>query len=194
LLAEEVVISKQRVETNRVVVGRVTRETSEPIATDLTQETVDITREQIGRYVDAVPPIRQEEDSFIIPVVEERLVTERRLFLKEEVHVRRRRVRTTHVENVTLRRHEVEVRTLPVTPPNAMGGENSSSSVNRRYEMNYQTVVAAYDTSAHAKVAAEALKAAGFHDTDISIMDKFRAPGRRDWRPGPQPVAAPFRR
>jgi uncharacterized protein (TIGR02271 family) len=40
--------------------------------------------------------------------------------------------------------------------------------------MSYQTVVAAFDTAAHAQAAAEALKAGGFHEDDISIFDKNR--------------------
>ncbi len=40
--------------------------------------------------------------------------------------------------------------------------------------MNYQTVVAAFDTPAHAQAAVEALKAGGFHADDISTFDKSR--------------------
>ena len=40
--------------------------------------------------------------------------------------------------------------------------------------MSYQTVVAAFDTAAHAQAAVEALKAGGFHADDISVFDKNR--------------------
>jgi len=40
--------------------------------------------------------------------------------------------------------------------------------------MAYQTIVAAFDTSAHAQAAVDALKAAGFHADDISMFDKNR--------------------
>jgi uncharacterized protein (TIGR02271 family) len=40
--------------------------------------------------------------------------------------------------------------------------------------MSYQTIVAAFDTDAHAQSAAEALKAGGFHADDISVFDKNR--------------------
>lgn len=40
--------------------------------------------------------------------------------------------------------------------------------------MNYQTVVATYDTAAHAQAAVDALKAGGFHADDISVFDKAR--------------------
>src|SRR5271166_5709839 len=38
--------------------------------------------------------------------------------------------------------------------------------------MNYQTIVAAFDTAAHTRAAVEALKAGGFHADDISVLDK----------------------
>jgi len=40
--------------------------------------------------------------------------------------------------------------------------------------MAYQTIVAAFDTAAHAQAAVEALKAGGFHPDDISAFDKNR--------------------
>jgi uncharacterized protein (TIGR02271 family) len=40
--------------------------------------------------------------------------------------------------------------------------------------MSYQTIVAAYDTAAHAQAAVDALKAGGFHADDISSFDKTR--------------------
>ena len=40
--------------------------------------------------------------------------------------------------------------------------------------MSYQTIVAAFDTAAHAQAAVEALKAGGFHADDISMFDKNR--------------------
>src|SRR5271165_7284679 len=40
--------------------------------------------------------------------------------------------------------------------------------------MAYQTLVAVYDTAAHADAAVKALKAAGFHDSDVSVFDGER--------------------
>jgi uncharacterized protein (TIGR02271 family) len=40
--------------------------------------------------------------------------------------------------------------------------------------MSYQTVVAAFDTAAHAQAAVDALKAGGFHADDISVFDRSR--------------------
>src|SRR5215471_10303000 len=48
------------------------------------------------------------------------------------------------------------------------------SSPNRRNSMSYQTIVAAFDTPAHAQAAVDALKAGGFHTDDISAFDRNR--------------------
>jgi stress response protein YsnF len=45
----------------------------------------------------------------VIPVVEEVLVVERRLVLKEEIHLRRVRTTTRHRETVTLRDEQVVI-------------------------------------------------------------------------------------
>ncbi len=42
----------------------------------------------VGRVVDEAPAARAEGDTTIIPVVEERLVVVKQLFLVEEIHVR----------------------------------------------------------------------------------------------------------
>jgi stress response protein YsnF len=76
---------------------------------DLTHENVEIERIAINRPVDAIPPVREEGDLTVIPVVEEVLVVERRLVLKEEIHLRRVRTTTRHRETVTLRDEQVVI-------------------------------------------------------------------------------------
>jgi stress response protein YsnF len=50
-----------------------------------------------------------EEDTLIIPVLEEVLVVEKRLLLKEEVRITTRRVETHAPKRVVLRREEATV-------------------------------------------------------------------------------------
>ncbi|GAC1523220.1 MAG: hypothetical protein NVS2B16_31380 [Chloroflexota bacterium] len=75
----------------------------------LTHERVEIERIAVNRPIDAVPPMREEGDLTIISVVEEVLVVERRLVLKEEIHLRRVRTTTQHRETVTLRDEQVVI-------------------------------------------------------------------------------------
>ena len=119
LLAEEVAVSKQVVETGRVQVARVTHEREQLIDELLARETVEINRTRIGQHVDAMPPVREEGDTIVVPIVEEVLVVERRLFLKEEVSIRRVRSTERHQETVTVRHQEAVVTRLPVETPAA---------------------------------------------------------------------------
>jgi uncharacterized protein (TIGR02271 family) len=126
LLAEEIEVSRQVVETGRVQVARVTHEREQLIDELLTHQTVEIDRIPVGRQIDTMPTIREEGDIVVIPIVEEVLVIERRLLLKEEVRVRRVRSTERHQESVTLRHHEAVVTRVPVEPPAA--GERPEAS------------------------------------------------------------------
>lgn len=56
---------------------------------DLDAAPVEVTRVRVDREVDEAPRVRQEGDVTIISLVEEVLVVTKRLFLREEIHVRR---------------------------------------------------------------------------------------------------------
>jgi uncharacterized protein (TIGR02271 family) len=130
LAAEELAVAKQVVETGRVRVARVTREREQPIDLMLASETAGITRTPIGRHVDAMPAVREEDGVTIIPIVEEVLVVERRLLLKEEVRIRRVRTTERHQESVTLRYQEAVVTRLPVEAPET--GESPEHGATRQ--------------------------------------------------------------
>jgi stress response protein YsnF len=92
LHAEEVSVAKRRVVTGQVKVGTITRESEQLVEELLEHEHVEVERIAIGKQVDKAPPVREEGDTLIIPILEEIVVVERRLlFLKEEVRVRRTR-------------------------------------------------------------------------------------------------------
>ena len=109
LHAEEVVISRHQIDTTEVRIATVTHEASTIVREEFIRETVQIERTPIGRIVDSAPEVRQEGDVTIIPVIEEVIVVQRKLLLKEEIRVRRARTATEHVETVTLRQQDVEV-------------------------------------------------------------------------------------
>src|SRR5271154_2147360 len=74
LLAEELAVTRERVETGRVRVQVVTREHEERVDIPVVQDSVQVERVPINRVIDAVPPTRQEGDTIIVPVVHEILV------------------------------------------------------------------------------------------------------------------------
>jgi uncharacterized protein (TIGR02271 family) len=131
LLAEEIEVSKRRVETGRVQVARITQEREQLIDELLSNETAEIERVRIGQQIDAMPAVREEGDTIVIPIVEEVLVVERRLFLKEEVRVRRVRSTVRHQESVTLRHHEAVVSRIPVEAPAAGGSPESGEKMHQ---------------------------------------------------------------
>ena len=92
-----------------VRVRTVTREHETFVDETLNHERVQIDRIPIGRQVEAIPPVRQEGDTTILSVVEETIVIERRLILKEEVHIRRLHVSERHQEAVVLRKQETVI-------------------------------------------------------------------------------------
>ena len=119
LWAEEVSFDRETVETGRVRVRVVTREHDETTEIPLTRETVEVERVAIGREVDAMPAPRQEGDTLVMPIVEEVIVTQRKLVLKEELRLTRVRTTEQHRETITLRRQEAIVERLPAEqPPN----------------------------------------------------------------------------
>ncbi|WP_134494260.1 YsnF/AvaK domain-containing protein [Microvirga pakistanensis] len=89
-LAEETLhVDKRDVATGRVRISTKTEIVEELARAALESETVEVTRVPIDRIVDQAPGIRTEGDVTIIPILEEVLVVEKRLVLKEELHVRK---------------------------------------------------------------------------------------------------------
>jgi uncharacterized protein (TIGR02271 family) len=109
LQAEELSVSRRQTTGDTLQVSTVTREHERFVDEMLNHERVEIERVPIGRPVDAIPPVRQEGDTTIMSVVEETIVVERRLILKEEVRIRRLRVSERHQETVVLRKQEAVI-------------------------------------------------------------------------------------
>jgi uncharacterized protein (TIGR02271 family) len=127
LAAEELSVSKETVETGRVHIATRTREREALIDENLARERVEIETVPIGSRIDAVPNVRQEGDTTIIPIVEERLVVERRLYLKEEVRIRLVRTTEHHKETVMLRYQEAVVTRHPGNADETDTGSASTS-------------------------------------------------------------------
>jgi uncharacterized protein (TIGR02271 family) len=119
---ERLSIDKRRVESGTVRVRKHVREDIETVDTPLLHEEVDVERVEINEFIDGPRTVRQDGDVTIIPVIEEVLVVEKRLMLKEEIRLRRRVHETREPQQVTLRREEVEVERVEESPKNAPQG------------------------------------------------------------------------
>ena len=76
---------------------------------DAMMDDVTIKRVEVNRQVASAPVPRHEGDTLVIPVVEEVIVTEKRLMLREEIRVTRRRVAKPVTVREDVRREVVEI-------------------------------------------------------------------------------------
>jgi uncharacterized protein (TIGR02271 family) len=119
---EEASISKRQVETGRVRVSTVTRQHEQLIQEALAREEVQIERKAINQLIDRIPPVREDGDIIIVPIVEEVLVVERKLMLKEEVHVKRVHGTEQFQQRVLLRKQEVVVERIQAAASDSSAG------------------------------------------------------------------------
>lgn len=133
LFAEDVDVSRQTVETGRVRVAKVTRVRDHVVDELLARTNVEVERVPVGRIVEAIPEVRDDGDLMVVPVVEETLVVERRLVLKEELHIRRVQTKERFRDTVKLRYQTADVTRIPAQQP-AAGSEPLAGSTKRNPE------------------------------------------------------------
>lgn len=112
VIAEFLDVAKRSVETGGVRVSKKVEEHEEVIDEPLLHEDVEVQRVVVNRFVEAPVPVRQEDAKVIIPLFEEVLVIEKRLLLKEEVHIQRRRTALRQPQTVTRRSETVLIERL----------------------------------------------------------------------------------
>ena len=111
-VVEERLLLGKREEERVVRIHQRPTERTERVSVPLEVQQVELERVPVGRFVDEIPPVREEDGVTIIPVVEEVVTT--RLRLVEEVRVVRRSRQTVYEGEVTLRRTDIQVE--DVTP------------------------------------------------------------------------------
>ena len=172
LHAKDVTVSRRKVAGDPLRVEAMTRSRDHQIDESLSHVRAEVERVLIGRPVAAVPSIREEGDTTNPSVVEEIIVIERRLILKEEVHIRRVHVAERHQETVAVRGQSVEI---PCIGRFSSAWGQSPSSFGCRYPhfagtemMTEQTIVAVYDKFIDADAAVRDLEAANVPSQAIS--------------------------
>ena len=109
--------------TSRVRVRTETETYDTTASAELQGVEIEITRVPVNREVASMPEVRTQGDVTILPVIEEVLVVEKRLFLKEEVHVCHRKTTESVEVPVTLRRQNAVVERLDGTTTGASAVE-----------------------------------------------------------------------
>jgi len=109
LVEERVSTTKREIETGRVRVRTRLEEREEIVRAELARHRVEVERVAMNVPIDAIPPVREEGGITIVPVVEERLVVTKQLFLVEEVRLRRTGSIEEHAQLVRLAVQRAEI-------------------------------------------------------------------------------------
>lgn len=123
LMEESVHVDKRTVSHGGYRITKHVSARQETLDELLRDQQVVIERRPVGLLLEGIdfPQQRYEGDVLIIPVVEEILVTEKRLFLVEEVRVTRTESTHRTPQQVTLRKEEISIERLE--PDDASGSK-----------------------------------------------------------------------
>lgn len=106
---ERLVVTARAVESGRVTVTTSVKEHDETVEMLLRQQNISVDRVAINRVVEKAPEVRQDGDTLIVPVMEEILVVEKRLVLREEIHIRTTSQEQVASRTVRLRTDQVDI-------------------------------------------------------------------------------------
>ena len=109
IVEEQLTVGKRTVATGRIRLQKTVQEYQQALDEPLAVRTFDVERTVLNRPIDAVPEVRQEGDTTIYPLIEERLVLTKELILKEELRVTRRDSERRDTQVVTLRKEHITV-------------------------------------------------------------------------------------
>jgi len=112
VIREEVQVDKRIVDTGRGVrIHKTVAELPCHIDERLLRDEVEVSHVPVDRIVplDAAPATRYEGETLVVPILEEVLVVERRVRIKEELRITRTRREEHHAETVMLKSEQVSV-------------------------------------------------------------------------------------
>jgi uncharacterized protein (TIGR02271 family) len=176
VVQEALLLHKKEVPTGTLRVKAVTDNHQEFVKTDLAFSDVTVTRVHVGREIDAMPDVRVEDNVTIIPVVEERLIVEKRLFLKEELHLTHTRGTEAVEIPVTVRKQRVEVTREPAQP--TTHEEKAMTSDTMTSDYGSRRLTAFFDRREDAEQAMSRLRTLGVSDASMRLTGGEEATGR----------------
>jgi uncharacterized protein (TIGR02271 family) len=112
VMEEEVHVSKRIIDTGRGVrIHKTVSEREQVLDQPLLHDQLVVEHVPVGRVIAGsdIPQMRYEGDTLVVPVLEEVLVVQKQLLLKEEVHITRHRNEVRVPETVLLRSEQVTV-------------------------------------------------------------------------------------
>ena len=110
VIEEQVIIDKKIIDKAKIIVSKSVSENEESVTVPVEHDEVRVERIPINKYIQEMPQaLRYEGDTMVIPVLQEVVVTEKRLLLVEEVRITKMKVQTEETKHVTLRKEDVNV-------------------------------------------------------------------------------------
>jgi uncharacterized protein (TIGR02271 family) len=109
IVAEQLDVQKRRVEAGGVRIRKTVHEREEVVDEPLMREEAQVKRVPVNRVVDGPVPVRHVGNTMIVSLLEEVLVVEKRLMLKEELHITKEQVESYRPQRVRLRTEEAVV-------------------------------------------------------------------------------------
>lgn len=109
VVAEEVRVTTRQLDTGRVRIHKQVQTTAEQVDVPLVRDRVQVERVPVGRFLERPVEAHYRGNTLVIPVMEEVVVVEKRLRLREEIHVTTVREQIRHQESIPLQREEVSI-------------------------------------------------------------------------------------
>jgi len=125
VIEETLEVRKRAVDVGGVRVRKNVQEREQTVDETLLREEVQVERVPMNRVLDGPVEPRQEGDTLVIPVVEEVLVIEKRLVLKEEIRVTKTRRTESDSQRYVLQKETVVIESLE---PNTDAAERDSGN------------------------------------------------------------------
>ena len=126
LLSEELRVEKRQIEKSRVRIHKKVSEREELVDESLVSEEVSVQRVPVNEYVEDLPTPWYDGDTLVIPVLEEVLVVEKKVMLREEIRVSKVQREIGKPQRVTLRKEEAIIERIS---PEGTAGERQQNEV-----------------------------------------------------------------
>jgi uncharacterized protein (TIGR02271 family) len=168
VVREELDIGRRERELGRVRVRKHVDVRERVVEAPVRYEEVEVQRVPVNAVVspNAVPLAREEDGVLIVPVLEEVVVAQKVLMLKEELRITRRQRSGHSSQRIALRAERVDVERLPPHPDAASA---ESDPYDHGEPKMHRTLVGVYDDPARAGQVREELLRQGFDEDEVQV-------------------------
>lgn len=125
VIEEELDIERRQIPTGKVLIHKRVDTERTVIEEPLTRDSYDIEKVAVNQLVSAPVEPFYDGDTLVLPVLEEVLVVEKRIMVREEWRIRRKQEQRQERQEVDLRRESLEVERVglePLTPDTQANG------------------------------------------------------------------------